>query len=375
MPETVAIPVVSPLAGYLAHKSEIDEAVWRVLHRGRYILGETTKQFEEAFAGYLGVRCAVGVGSGTDALHLALRACGIGPDDEVITTAHTAVATVAAIELAGARPVLVDIDPQTFTLDPDKIAPALSPRTKALLPVHLYGHPADMQSILAVGRRYGLRVVEDCAQAHGASYDGRKVGAWGDIAAFSFYPTKNLGAFGDAGMVVTDDPDLALRVRLLREYGWRTRHVSEIAGMNSRLDELQAAILTVKLRHLDAANARRRELAQMYHRLLARENLTLPVPREAAESVYHQYVIRSPHRDALRTYLHAQGIGTLIHYPVPIHHQPAYQGRLRLGSSLGWCESVAGEVLSLPMFPELSTEQVRRVANAIVAWGRERAAS
>jgi len=366
-----SIPAVSPLAGYLAHMSEIDEAIRQVLHRGQYILGEATKAFEEEFAGYLGVRYAVGVGSATDALHLALRACDIGPEDEVITSGHTAVATIAAIELSGARPVLVDVDPSTFTLDPKQIESVLTARTKALLPVHLYGHPADLHEILDIALRYGLRVIEDCAQAHGASYDGRKLGAWGDIAAFSFYPTKNLGAFGDAGMVVTDDPDLAMRVRLLREYGWRERHVSEIAGMNSRLDELQAAILRVKLRYLDAENARRRELAAMYCQLLARENLTLPVLRDGAEHVFHQYVVRSSRRDELRAYLQAQGIGTLVHYPVPIHLQPAYQGRLRLGRSLRCCESAAGEVLSLPMFPELSTEQVQRVASAINAWGRE----
>jgi len=375
MPAKPSIPAVSPLAGYLAHKAEIDEAIRQVLHGGQYILGQATKAFEEEFAGYLGVRYGLGVGSGTDALHLALRACDIGPEDEVITSAHTAVATIAAIELSGARPVLVDIDPQTFTLDPDQIGSVVTSRTKALLPVHLYGHPAEMRAILAIGHRYGLRVIEDCAQAHGASYNGRKLGTWGDIAAFSFYPTKNLGAVGDAGMVVTDDADLAMRVRLLREYGWRARHVSEIAGMNSRLDELQATVLRVKLRYLDAGNARRRELAAIYCQLLARENLTLPVSREGVEHIYHQYVIRSSRRDELRTYLQAQGIGSLVHYPVSIHLQPAYQGRLRLGRSLRWCESVAGEVLSLPMFPELSTQQVQRVASAINAWARESVAT
>lgn len=366
-----AIPPANPLAAYLTHKAEIDEAIFQVLHRGQYILGEVTAMFEQEFAGYLGIRYGVGVGTGTDALHLALRACRVGPGDDVITVSHTAVATVAAIELCGAYPVLVDIDPRTFTIDPEQIASVVTSRTKAVLPVHLYGYPAELRSILAIAHRHGLRVIEDCAQAHGASYNGRKLGTWGDIAAFSFYPTKNLGAFGDGGIVVTDDPDLAAQVRLLREYGWRQRYVSEVAGMNSRLDELQAAVLRVKLRYLDAENARRRELACLYQQFLPRTFLTLPTVQEDAGPVYHQFVVRSPRRDELRDYLDAQGIGTLVHYPVPIHLQPAYCGRLRLGKSLQHSEEIAAEILSLPIFPQLSPEHVHRVADAIHAWGED----
>jgi len=370
----VAIPVSNPLAGYVAHKIEIDEAICHVLQRGQYVLGPETAAFEREFAEYLGVQHAIGVGTGTDALCLALRACGIGSGDEVITVSHTAVATVAAIELCGARPVLVDIDLGTFTIDPDQIPSVVTSRTKAIIPVHLYGQAADVQAILFLARRYGLRVVEDCAQAHGASYHGRKLGAWGDIAAFSFYPTKNLSALGDAGMVVTDDPDLAARVRLLREYGWRERYVSEIAGMNSRLDELQAAVLRVKLRYLDLENTRRRELARLYHQLLPREDVILPAEREGTEHAYHQYVLRCPRRDELRVFLEERGIGTHVHYPVPIHLQSAYRDRLRLGTSLERCEKIAVEILSLPMFPELSTEQVREVAGVIALLGRRKVA-
>ncbi len=317
------------------------------------------------------------MGSGTDALHLALRACGIGPGDRVFTVSHTAVATVAAIELAGATPVLVDIDPATFTMDPNRLEEAVGAdegrRTKdeghvnrpsslvsvvrrrsAIIPVHLYGHPADMAAILEIARRYDLWVIEDCAQSHGATIDGQKTGTFGDIAAFSFYPTKNLGALGDGGAVVTSDPALAEQTRLLREYGWRERYVSAIPGLNSRLDELQAAILRVKLRYLDAENARRRALAAEYDRLLADSSVRTPITRPDVSHVFHQYVIRSGRRDALQAYLRSQGIGTLIHYPAPVHAQPAYAGRISIGEGLPHTEAAAREILSLPMFPELS---------------------
>jgi dTDP-4-amino-4,6-dideoxygalactose transaminase len=243
-------------------------------------------------------------------------------------------------------------------------------RPSPIIPVHLYGHPADMPAILDIARRYGLYVIEDCAQSHGAALDRRKTGAWGHIAAFSFYPTKNLGALGDGGMVVTDDADLAERVHLLRQYGWRQRYVSEIAGTNSRLDELQAAILRVKLHYLDAENQRRQALAGAYQELLSSTSLTLPQCAPMARHVYHQYAVRSERRDSLRVFLQERGIGTLIHYPVPIHHQPAYRGRLRCAGSMVNTEKVAEEILSLPMYPELTSEQVRQVAEAIASWDR-----
>lgn len=363
-----AVPQADPRASYLAHRAEIDQAIARVLAGGRYILGPETQAFEQEFAAYVGVGHGIGVGSGTEALHLALTACGIGAGDEVITVSHTAVATVAAIELSGAAPVLVDIDPATYTLDPERVQEAITPRTKAIIPVHLYGQPADMPAILAIARQRGLRVVEDCAQSHGAGCAGRRTGAWGDAAAFSFYPTKNLGALGDGGMVVTDDPGVAERVRLLRQYGWRDRYVSATPGWNSRLDELQAAILRVKLPHLDADNRKRRGRAAQYAALLRETGLGLPRSREEADHVYHLYVVRSPGRDALRAHLAAAGIGTAIHYPVPVHLQPAYRKLRGHADSLPESERAASEVLSLPMFPELTESQIEAVAAAAASW-------
>ncbi len=363
------IPVANPLAQYLAHRGEIDGAVRRVLAGGRYILGPEVEAFEAEFAALIGVRFAVGVASGTDALVLALRAAGVGPGDEVVTVSHTAVATVAAIELAGASPVLVDIEPAYYTLDPAGLEAAISPRTKAVIPVHLYGQPADLEPILAISRRYGLRVIEDCAQAHGAVYRGRRVGAWGDLGCFSFYPTKNLGAFGDGGMVVTDDPELAGRLRLLREYGWAERYVSSLPGYNSRLDELQAALLRVKLRHLEAANDRRREIAARYIEALAGTAVEPPRVRPEATHVFHLFVVRSKARDRLREFLAARGVGTAVHYPVPVHLQPAYRGRVRIAGPLAATEGAAREVVSLPMYPELTDEEVETVIGSIRAFG------
>jgi dTDP-4-amino-4,6-dideoxygalactose transaminase len=369
-----------PKANYLAHKDEIDQAIHRVLESGWYILGHEVTAFEQEFAQYIGVQGAVGTASGTDALHLALRACGIHRGDAVITVSHTAVATVAAIELAGAIPVLVDIEPKTFTMDPNCLEEAireykgrrqLTTQTdlKAIIPVHLYGHPADMPSIMDIASRYDLFVIEDCAQSHGAAIDGRRTGAWGHLSAFSFYPTKNLGALGDGGAVVTNDRELAERARLMREYGWRDRYVSYLPGMNTRLDEIQAAILRGKLRFLDEENLRRQALAKVYEETLSSINLKLPSCSLGARHVYHQYVVRSEHRDSLKEFLRERGVGTLIHYPVPIHQQPAYQGRLRCVSSMLNTERVAREILSLPMYPELTSEQVRQVAEKIVLWG------
>lgn len=363
------IPQTNPRAGYHARREEIDTAIARVLESGWYILGAEVAGFEREFASYLGVGHAVGVGSGTEALHLALQACGVGVGDSVFTVSHTAVATVAAIGLCGGVPVFVDIDPETFTMDPDCLERAIrkSPggRPKAVVPVHLYGLPADMAAIGEIAMRHGLRVVEDCAQSHGALFRGKKTGAIGDIAAFSFYPTKNLGALGDAGIVVTDDPELADRVRLLREYGWRERYVSCVQGTNSRLDELQAAILRVKLRYLDGDNSSRRRIAGLYDTLLEGTGLVLPGGRAGAEHVYHQYVVRSRERDALRGHLRERGIGTLVHYPIPVHQQPAYAAHNGEGDRLSHTEKAAGEILSLPMYPELDEESVRRVCSEI----------
>ncbi len=364
----------SPKAGYLAYREEIDEAVARTLTSGWYILGAEVAGLEEEFAAYLGVRHAVGVASGTDGLRLALRACGVGPGDLVFTVSHTAVATVAAVDMCGATPVFVDIDPVTFTMDPARLeeavarASAQGRRTpRAVLPVHLYGHPADLTAIAAVSRRHGLRLVEDCSQSHGAAWEGRKVGAWGDLAVFSCYPTKNLGALGDAGLVVTGDPGLNAQLRLLREYGWRERYVSAIPGENSRLDEMQAAVLRVKLRHLDDGNARRRAAAARYDRLLAGAPVVRPQVRPEAAPVFHQYVVRSDRRDDLRAHLQGAGIGTLIHYPVPVHRQPAY-ARFAAHAALPETEAAAREVLSLPLYPEIPDADLGRVAAALHAW-------
>jgi dTDP-4-amino-4,6-dideoxygalactose transaminase len=358
------IPAANPRAQYLSHKAEIDVAIAATLDGNRYILGPQTQAFEQEFAAYLGVRFASGVGSGTEALHLALRACGLGPGDEIITVAHTAVATVSAIELAGATPVLVDIDPVTYTIDPDQIERAITPRTTAIIPVHLYGAAANLNPIVDLARRHNLKVIEDCAQAHGARYADRVLGSIGDAACFSFYPTKNLGAIGDGGLVATNDPVIAENLNLLRQYGWRERYISEIAGWNTRLDELQAAILRVKLRHLDEDNTKRRALAAIYDEQLAGV-VTLPIEPANTRHVYHLYVIRHPQRNALMQYLHERGIGTAIHYPAPIHLQPAYRGRLGEVGSLPETERAAREIVSLPMYPELSEDDVRTVARSI----------
>jgi dTDP-4-amino-4,6-dideoxygalactose transaminase len=358
------IHAANPHAQYLSHKSEIDVAIAAALDGNHYILGPQTQAFEQEFAAYLGVRHASGVGSGTEALHIAIRACGLGPGAEIITVSHTAVATVSAIELAGATPVLVDIDPVTYTIDPQLIERSITPRTKAIIPVHLFGAAANLNPIVDLARKHHLRLIEDCAQAHGARYADRVVGSIGDVSCFSFYPTKNLGAIGDGGLVATNDPAIAESLNRLRQYGWRERYVSEIAGWNTRLDELQAAILRVKLRHLDEDNDKRRALAAIYDEQLAGIAI-LPIEPVDTRHVYHLYVIRHPQRDALMKFLHERGIGTAIHYPVPIHLQPAYRGRLGDVGSLPETERAAQEIVSLPMYPELNAEDVRTVAQAI----------
>lgn len=361
------IPQASPLASYRAHATAIEAAIRRVAESGTYLSGDETRMFEGGFAAFCGARHAVGTSNGTDALWLALKACGIGPGDEVITVSHTAVATVAAIELCGATPVLVDVDARSLTLDPGQLESAASERTRAVVPVHLYGQPGDLKPIVEFCQQHGARLVEDCAQAAGARYRGVRVGSVGDAGVFSFYPTKNLGALGDAGMAVTNSADLAAEMRALREYGWRdARRVSERVGRNTRIDEIQASILRAKLPQLDAENGRRRELAALYTELLAGlSELSLPRHFYSAPSVFHQYVVRTPARDALARHLREAGIGSAIHYPVPVHRQPAYQGRYKVRGSLTETERATAEVLSLPMFPELEMADAIAVTDAI----------
>lgn len=354
-----------PKAQYLAHQEEIDEAIDRVLDRGWYILGEETLAFEREFSDYIGVRHSIGVGSGTEALHLALTACGVSRGDEVITVSHTAVATVAAIDLAGAHPVLVDVEPDYYTINPSAVAEVITPRTKAIVPVHLYGQPADVGSIMEISRRHNLHVIEDCAQAHGALFKGKRVGSWSDIACFSFYPTKNLGAIGDGGIVVTDNHELASKVRLLREYGWKQRFRSTIPGWNSRLDEVQAAVLRVKLPYLDRDNERRAQWARRYRERLNDCNLQLPEPRPGATHVYHQFVVRSQRRDALQKFLIDRGIEAQIHYPVAVHQQPAYRNRLDTRRPLPVTEQIVEEILSLPVYPELREAEIERIISTV----------
>ena len=354
----------NPLRQYLAHQREIDDAVHRVLSKGHYILGEEVESFEGKIAKFLGVDHAIGVGSGTAALEIALRALRIGAGDEVITTAHTAVATVVAIESVGASPVLVDIEPDTFLIDHEKIEMAITERTKAIVPVHLYGQPADMSALLTIAKKHNLFVIEDCAQAIGASFEGKYVGGWGDLGTFSFYPTKNLGAMGDGGMVVTNNPELAAQARSLREYGWRNRYVSELLGMNSRLDEIQAAILNVKLRYLTKDNARRMGIANRFSAALS-ELVVVPSGRASRTHVFHLYVIQTLRRDELRKFLKDRGIGSSIHYPVPIHLQPAYAGRLGAPGVYPVLELACQKILSLPIYPELSDSQCDSVIDSI----------
>jgi dTDP-4-amino-4,6-dideoxygalactose transaminase len=360
------IPYLDLKAQYRSIKAEIDEAVLRVLDSAQFILGEEVEAFERDFAAYCGARHAIGVNSGTSALHLALLAAGVGPGDEVITVPFTFVATAAAIEYAGAKPVFVDIDSRTYTMAPDLLEGAMTPRTKAIVPVHLYGHPADMDPILDVATRHGLVVIEDAAQAHGAEYMGRRCGSLGRLAAFSFYPGKNLGAYGEGGAVVTDDASLAGRIRLMRSWGEERRYEHSIRGFNYRMDGIQGAVLRVKLRHLDRWTDARRIRAAEYRRLLEDAGVTTPYEAPECRHVYHAYAIRVPNRDAVRDRLQQAGIQTGVHYPIPIHLQPAYQD---LGYRAGDCpvsESVAHDVLTLPIFPEMSSEQLSTVASTVV---------
>lgn len=340
----------------------------RVLRSGRYILGHEVEAFEREWADYLDIRHCIGVANGTDALALALKAVGIQSGDEVVTVSHTAVATVAAIESIGAIPVFVDIDPLSRCMDPALLEAALSTRVRALVPVHIYGQPANMGQILALARRHHLAVIEDCAQAHGAEITGRKVGTFGDAAAFSFYPTKNLGAVGDAGAVVCSDTAIAERVRSLRQYGWRQRYISDIAGTNSRLDELQAAFLRVKLPHLAERNRARRAIADRYCQAIVSTGLVGPSSIPETVHAMHLFVVESMARERLAEFLLEEGITTARHYPMPVHQQPAYVGRLRGGERLPVTERLYKRLLTLPCYPELTNEQIERICVRLRAW-------
>ncbi len=363
------IPQADPRAGFLALRTRIDIAITQVIESGTYILGSEVSGFEQEFSAFVGVRHGIGVASGTDAIILALKGIGVGPNDYVVTVPHTAVASVAAIELAGAKPLLVDIDPRTYTMDPQALAEVLAKppgRIAAVMPVHIYGQPADLAAIEPMVASAGAILIEDSAQCHGALWGNRMTGSVGRVGTFSFYPTKNLAALGDGGAIVTSDDALAERIRALRQYGWRERYISDITGLNSRLDEVQAAVLRVRLTMLEAENQRRRDIAAAYDSGLQGLPIVLPARLAKTTHVFHQYVVRTPKREALRRALQSRGIGTNIHYPMPVHLQPAYRGRIAMGpAGLGETERAAREVLSLPMFPQLREEQVGRVIAGI----------
>ena len=367
------IPFLDLTRQHRGIEEEILSATQKVYERGRFILGEEVSAFEEEFARYCGVRYGVGVGSGTDALYLALKAAGIGEGDEVVTVANSFIATSLAISFTGAKPLFVDIDPQTYTMDPNALEQALKRRKaksgdrkiKAVLPVHLYGHPAEMDSILEIARRYGLVVIEDAAQAHGATYGGKRVGSLGVLACFSFYPTKNLGGYGDGGMVVTDDESHYKKLRLLRCYGEREKYRHVLKGGNSRLDEIQAAILRVKLKYLDQWNDERRRKARIYTERLSPYRVICPSERPGATHVYHLYVIRTGRRNSLQAFLKEKGVETLIHYPIPIHRQEAFKELKYRRGALPVTEKLAREILSLPFSSELAEEEAKEVGEHI----------
>ncbi len=362
------IPVFETKTQYLNHKEEIDAAISRVVERSFFVLGEEDLAFERDFAAFLGTKFAYGVANGTDAIQLGLMACGVGYGDEVITSPHTALFSLLAISQVGAIPVLVDIDPATGLVDPNLIEAKITPRTKAILPVHLYGQSADLTPILELANAKGLYVVEDSCQSHGTLYKGKATGTYGHVGTYSFYPSKNLGAYGDGGAVVTDDAKLADRLKQLRNGGQSERYHHNLMGLNSRLDEIQAAILAVKLKYLAGWNEARRERATLYNTLLADSWVETPTEREYGRHIYHLYVIKvgnREERDSLQQYLKENGVGTGIHYPIPAHMQKAYQWLGIPKGSLPQTEDTANRILSLPMYPELSLEQVELVAKLV----------
>jgi dTDP-4-amino-4,6-dideoxygalactose transaminase len=357
------IPFADLKANYISIKSEIDEAVLRTLESGWFILGREVQAFESEFAAYCGAKHCIGVGNGLEALHLILRGYGIGAGDEVILPANTYIATALAVSYAGAKPVLVDANEETYNIDVTKIEGAITSRTRAIMPVHLYGQPADMHPICALAQTYSLKVVEDNAQAHGAMYKGKRTGGLGDVAGVSFYPSKNLGAYGDGGAVLTNDDELAERIRKIRNYGQRTRYYNDYKGFNSRLDEIQAAILRVKLKHLDSWTERRRAIASKYMEYLSGvPGLVLPKTLDGTWPVYHLFVIRHHKRDALQAHLEKNGVGTLIHYPLPLYLQEAYADLNIRQGTFPVTERLAKEVLSLPLYPEMPNDTVGQVS-------------
>ena len=370
---TKLIPIACPKASFQAKEESVRVAIDRTLDSGRFVLGKETESFEREFSAFHeeGLHC-VGVGNGTDAIAIALRALGLGAGDEVLTVSHTAVATAAGIEQAGCTPTFVDIHPDSRCLDPERLPAAIGPDTKAIVVVHLYGQPAPMPIILAFAREHGLLVVEDCAQAHAARIDGQKVGTFGDAATFSFYPTKNLGALGDGGALLTADSENAEKARALRQYGWNSSRQSQVTGLNSRLDELQAAILRAKLPSLEADNERRREIARLYHEHLADASFTLPAMPKSETHAMHLFVLETDERDSLLTHLREHDIGATLHYPEPVHLQQAYQGRLRGADTLPVTNRLRNRILTLPLFPEMSDDDALRVAQAVLEWDEHR---
>jgi len=364
----MTIPMVDLKVQYEAIKEEINNAVLGVIQSTHFILGPQGKALEEEIAEYHGVKHAVGVASGTDALHLALLAAGIKRGDEVLTTPFTFIATAEAISYVGAVPVFVDIDPDSFNINISKIAPAITRKTKAIIPVHLYGQPAEMDGLMELAKKYGLKVIEDCAQSFGAEYHGKKTGAIGDLGCFSFFPSKNLGGYGDGGMVTTNDNDLAEHLLSLRNHGSKVRYHHEEVGFNSRLDEIQASIIRVKFKHIDAYNAQRRNNAALYSRFLADSGIRTPSEQSRTKHAFHQYTIRVKNRDAVKQKLDAGRItSSMIYYPVPLHLQAAYKELGMKPGSLPVSELAAHEVLSLPLYPELTEEQIKKVAGAVKA--------
>jgi dTDP-4-amino-4,6-dideoxygalactose transaminase len=365
MTTSISVPFLDLRAPYVELQDELDAAVGRVLDSGWYLLARELDTFEAAFAAYAGAKHCIGVANGLEALHLALLAMGVGPGDEVIVPSNTYIATWLAVSHTGAMPVPVEPDERTYNIDPDGIEEAITSRTKAILPVHLYGQPADMDAIVDIARKHGLRVLDDAAQAHGASYRGRAVGCLGDATGWSFYPSKNLGAFGDAGAVTTNDDEMADQIRLLRNYGSRSKYVNQVQGYNSRLDEVQAAVLSAKLRSLDRWNSRRTHIAHRYLQALQGTGIQEPLVPDWAEPAWHLFVVRTPDRDVLQRHACEAGIETLIHYPIPPHLQAAYAGLLLSEGSLPISEAIHREVLSLPIGPHMTDEQIECVIQVV----------
>ena len=354
----------NPSEQFKSYQAEIEKAVNSVMRGDRYVLGIEVASLEQEFADYIGTTSAIGVANGTDAIELALRALNVGPGDEVITVSHTAVATVAAIEAAGAIPVLVDVEADFYTLNPIQLKEVITPKTKSVIAVHLYGQSADMDAITSFCHQHNIFLIEDASQAHGAKYKGQRLGSFGEIGCFSCYPTKNLGAIGDAGLITTSNNDLATKIRMLREYGWEDR-ISKYPGRNSRLDELQAAILRVKLKHLDTDNKKRCKLARYYSDKLSELPIQLPLIRAEAESVFHLFVVQVEHRQDLLATLKKEGIMAGIHYPLPVHLQPAYKGRVLTAKNMSNSEKLAQRIISLPIYPELSICDAKKIVSVL----------